>query len=48
VGSDIDADYLMEAATRTRAALAGKMSKAELKTVRAGKAGGAGKAERAG
>jgi site-specific DNA-methyltransferase (adenine-specific) len=47
VGSDIDADYLMEAATRTRAALAGKMSKAGLKTVRAGKAGGAGKAGRA-
>ena len=47
VGSDIDVDYLMEAATRTRAALAGKMSKAELKTVQAGKAGGAGKAGRA-
>jgi site-specific DNA-methyltransferase (adenine-specific) len=32
VGSDVDADYLTEAAARTRAAAAGKMSKAGLKT----------------
>ena len=31
VGSDVDADYLEEAAARTRTALAGKMSKARLK-----------------
>jgi len=31
VGSDIDADYLTEAAARTRAAITGKMSKAGLK-----------------
>jgi site-specific DNA-methyltransferase (adenine-specific) len=32
VGSDIDADYLEEAAARTRTALAGRMSKARLKS----------------
>jgi len=41
VGADIDGTYLMEAAARTRAAVAGRMRKAEL---RAGKAGGAGRA----
>ena len=41
VGSDVDEHYLEEAAQRTRAASATRMKKAEL---RAGKAGGAGKA----
>ena len=42
VGSDVDADYLTEAAARTRATAAGRMQKAELKTLRAGRSGRAG------
>jgi len=45
VGSDIDADYLTEAAARTRATVAGRMQKAGL---RAGLAGAAGRAARSG
>jgi site-specific DNA-methyltransferase (adenine-specific) len=44
VGSDVDADYLEEAAARTRTALSGRM----LKAGRAGKAGEAGRAARSG
>ncbi len=48
VGADIDAAYLSEAAARTRGVMTGRMTKATLKTERAGKAGKAGVAGRAG
>ena len=42
VGADIDADYLTEAAARTRSATMGRMSKAGLRVSGAGEAGRAG------